>query len=241
MSPRVDSATILPVQKLRKCDPLSRMIAEALDDLLLDYARSQASFTITGLRDLLLQQPEFKELDQKMLRYRVRDRLVTLETHDLVEQVGIQGKRRKIFRLQIDDMPACPSTTDGSSMPNAEATKPAPARPDTSGLSQSHSYSSSHSPDSASDSPPDWPTTAGNDLRAHLEQDRHTLRIQMETAMGESEHLRQLLTQFPQASDLINPLLEAAIAQGSQLKGKLDANIKLRRTLINEACEEGTA
>lgn len=63
----------------------------------------------------------------------------------------------------------------------------------------------------------------------------------MYTVMGESEHYRKLLEQFPQEAGRITPLLDVSIAQGSQLKGKLDANIKLRRTLADEGPEEGEA
>lgn len=239
MSPRVDPATTLPVQQTRKSHPVDRMIAEALDNLLLDHAHSDTTFTIITLRDLLLLQSEFKELDQKMLRYRVRDRLITLENHDLLEQVGLQGKRRKVFRLKLDNVPAAPSTTEVSATPD-DATHPFTAElPPTARRSPPFSDTSHASPDIPPNSPADRSATIDSELHAHLGQERHILRTQMETVMGESEYLRQLLAQFPQASDHITPLLEAAIAQGSQMKGKLDANIKLRRTLTDEAREEG--
>lgn len=238
MSPRVDPANTLPVQKSRKSAPVDRMLAEALDNLLLNYARSGTAFTIISLRDCLLQQSEFEQMNQTKLRYRVRDRLITLKNHDLIEQVGLQGKRRKVFRLKLDNVPAAQTTTEASATSD-EARYPFttefPSTAQCSPLCSDTPRTSASSPQNTS---AEQPVTTGSELHAHLDMERHALRTEMETVMGESEHLRQLLAQFPQASDRITPLLEAAIAQGSQLKGKLDANIKLRRILTDEVREE---
>jgi hypothetical protein len=102
MSPRVDPATTLPTPKPRRHDPLSRMIAEALDHQLLCCAEANESFTTYEIRDQLLKQPEFEDIDPNLLRFRVRDRLKTLEKHGLVVAVGVRGKNRRLFRMQLD-------------------------------------------------------------------------------------------------------------------------------------------
>ncbi|GAA3904622.1 hypothetical protein GCM10022228_13540 [Halomonas cibimaris] len=241
MSPRVDPANTLPVQKSHKSDPVDRMIAEALDNLLLDHARSDTAFTIISLRDLLLQQSEFEGMDQTTLRYRVRDRLSSLENHGLLEQVGLQGKCRKVFRLNIDNVPEDPPTTEDNRAFEEAASSCTAEPPHIARQSSPVPHTTYTSPETPPTSPTDQPATTDSELHAHLDLERHALRTEMETVMGESEHLRQLLVQFPQESDRINPLLDAAIAQGSQLKGKLDANIKLRRTLADEDRGEGEA
>lgn len=219
MSPSVDLANTLPVQKSRMSDPSDRMIAEALDNLLVDHARSGTTFTIISLRDLLLQQSGVKGFKPDMLRYRVRDRLRTLEKQGLLEQVDVLGKCRKVFRLKIDNGPADPPASQQPS-PVSDVPEASPETPSASA---------------------DQPAITDGELQAHLEWERHTLRTEMETVMGESEYYRQLLARFPRASGWITPLMESAIAQGSRLKGQLDANIKLRRTLADEDREEGEA
>jgi len=102
MSPRVDPATTLPSPKPRRYDPLSRMIAEALDNQLLCCAEADESFTTYEIRDQLLKRPEFEDIDPNLLRFRVRDRLKTLEKHGLVVAVGVRGKNRRLFRMQLD-------------------------------------------------------------------------------------------------------------------------------------------
>lgn len=102
MSPRVDPATTLPSPKPRRHDPLSRMIAEALDNQLLCCAEAGESFTTYEIRDQLLKRPELEDIDSNLLRFRVRDRLKTLEKHGLVEEVGVRGKNRRLFRMQLD-------------------------------------------------------------------------------------------------------------------------------------------
>jgi len=102
MSPRVDPAITLPSPKPRRHDPLSRMIAEALDHQLLCCAEANESFTTYEIRDQLLKRPEFEDIDPNLLRFRVRDRLKTLEKHGLVVAVGVRGKNRRLFRMQLD-------------------------------------------------------------------------------------------------------------------------------------------
>lgn len=99
MSPRTHYVTTLP-SKRRHRDPLDRMIAEALDDQLLSYALSQSSFSISRVRDELLQLPELEDVDVSILRYRVRDRLKTLQNFELVDVVSVPGKRPKLFRMR---------------------------------------------------------------------------------------------------------------------------------------------
>ena len=101
MSPRVDPATTLP-RKPRRNDPLSRMIAEALDHQLIRHAEANTSFTIPEVRDQLHRLPELESVDASKLRFRVRDRLQTLEKHGLVERIGVRGKNRGLYRMQLD-------------------------------------------------------------------------------------------------------------------------------------------
>ena len=122
MSPRVDPATTLPSPKPRRHDPLSRMIAEALDHQLLCCAEANESFTTYEIRDQLLKRPEFEDIDPNLLRFRVRDRLKTLEKHGLVVAVGVRGKNRRLFRMQLDTPTASSeSTTPPYSSPPPQA------------------------------------------------------------------------------------------------------------------------
>ena len=118
MSPRVDPETTLPSPKPRRHDPLSRMIAEALDHQLLCCAEADESFTTYEIRDQLLKRPEFEDIDPNLLRFRVRDRLKTLEKHGLVVAVGVRGKNRRLFRLQLDT-PA--ELSDSTTPPSSSA------------------------------------------------------------------------------------------------------------------------
>ena len=131
MSPRVDLGSTLPSPKPRRHDPLSRMIAEALDHQLLCCAEADESFTTYEIRDQLLKRPEFEDIDPNLLRFRVRDRLKTLEKHGLVVAVGVRGKNRRLFRMQLDTpAESSESTTVSSSSapsqadPSTEATRP---------------------------------------------------------------------------------------------------------------------
>lgn len=214
MSPHVEHGDVFPFQRNRYNQSVGHIISKALDDLLLDHARSNTTFTIITLRNLMLQKPGLEGVDKTMVRYRVRDRLRVLEKHDLLEYVGLKGKRRKIFRLRLENVP--------------------PAQRKLSSASEA-------SPEAAVELPSNRIEEADTDLHIYLDRERHTLRAEMYTVMGESEHYRKLLEQFPQEAGRITPLLDVSIAQGSQLKGKLDANIKLRRTLADEGPEEGEA
>ena len=131
MNPRVDPATTLPSPKPRRHDPLSRMIAEALDHQLHCCAAADESFTTYEIRDQLLKRPEFEDIDPNLLRFRVRDRLKTLEKLGLVIAVGVRGKNRRLFRMQLDTpAESSESTTPSSSSapsqsdPSTESTRP---------------------------------------------------------------------------------------------------------------------
>jgi hypothetical protein len=142
MSPRVDPATTLPSPKPRRHDPLSRMIAEALDHQLLCCAEANESFTTYEIRDQLLKQPEFEDIDPNLLRFRVRDRLKTLEKHGLVVAVGVRGKNRRLFRMQLDT-PAEPSdstTPPSSSVPSQTDSSTESSRPLLEHLEQERHY-----------------------------------------------------------------------------------------------------
>jgi len=118
MSPRVDSSTTLPCPQRRSSDPLYRMIAEALDHQLLCHAEADTSFTIPEVRDQLLKFPELEGIDPTQLRYRVRDRLRTLETHQLVREIGVRGKNRPLYRMQLDGTAHQDAGSASSATPN---------------------------------------------------------------------------------------------------------------------------
>lgn len=121
MSPHVTPTSTLPHKRHHRQDPLGRMVAEVLDHQLLHYALSQASFSIPGMRDQLLQLPELEGMDGSALRYRIRDRLRTLQKHELVDEVGIAGKRSKLFRMRPEvaaEAPADLSPDHHSAEPN---------------------------------------------------------------------------------------------------------------------------
>jgi hypothetical protein len=142
MSPRVDPATPLLSPKPRRHDPLSRMIAEALDHQLLCCAEADESFTTYEIRDQLLKRPEFEDIDSNLLRFRVRDRLKTLEKHGLVVAVGVRGKNRRLFRMQLDT-PAEPSestTPPSSSAPSQTDASTESSRPLLEHLEQERHY-----------------------------------------------------------------------------------------------------
>ena len=213
MSPRVDPATTLPSPKPRRHDPLSRMIAEALDHQLLCCAEADESFTTYEIRDQLLKRPEFEDIDPNLLRFRVRDRLKTLEKHGLVVAIGVRGKNRRLFRMQLDT-PAEPS----------ESTTPPP------------------SPSSPSHPQADSSTESTRPLLEHLEQERHYLQTAMHVAISEAEHYRHLITSFPDERSQIASLLEAAIEHSGRLQGQWDANLKIRQRLAHRGeCEASIA
>jgi hypothetical protein len=142
MSPRVDPATTLPTPKHRRHDPLSRMIAEALDHQLLCCAESGNPFTTYEIRDQLLKQPEFENIDPNLLRFRVRDRLKTLERHGLVARVGVRGKNRGLYLMQLDisvDPPESTPSPPSSTQPQTDSSK-TPTRPLLDHLEQERHY-----------------------------------------------------------------------------------------------------
>ncbi|MGM0984991.1 MAG: hypothetical protein ACQEXG_16490 [Pseudomonadota bacterium] len=131
MSPRVDPVKTLPTPKPRVNDPQSRMIAEALDHRLLCCAEADEPFTIYGIRDQLLKLPELEEFDPTKLRYRVRDRLNTLEKHGLVVEAGVRGKNRRLFRMNLDTLAETSKPTAASSSPSAPSQAVSAAAPPT--------------------------------------------------------------------------------------------------------------
>ncbi|WP_205598584.1 hypothetical protein, partial [Halomonas sp. NO4] len=86
-------------------DTRNRLIADALDNQLSAYARTGESFTISEVRDQLLKSPPLADLDSVLLRYRVRDRLATLEAKGLAHRVGMRGKNRPLFQLSMEASP----------------------------------------------------------------------------------------------------------------------------------------
>ncbi|MDL0433899.1 hypothetical protein QPM17_22410 [Marinobacter sp. TBZ242] len=178
----------------------NRMVAEALNQQLLHYSRQNQPFTISEIRDHLLKLPELASLNSVNLRYRVRDRLNTLERDGLAERVGLLGKRRVIYRVALEGPDNDPA--------NSPATPYPPSSP-----------SSSASSDT---------------LSGFLTKERERLRTEMQSALGEAEHYRSLLTHFPAERGRITPLLETAIERGSRLKGQWDANTTLRSMLKSE-------
>ena len=180
-----------------------RMIAEALDNQLLHYARKNSRFTIAKVRDALLAQPELADHDKTQLRYHVRDRLNKLEEMGLAERVDIEGQNRPVYRLFLND-------SDSSC---EEASVESTSSPNT-------SLSTSTTSDSETD-----------DLRAFLEHDRHYLSTQMQAAISEAEYYQQVLTHYPQEKARITPLLDKAIKRSGTLKGHWDANVTLRHQL----------
>lgn len=131
MRPRVDPATALPAPKSRRHDPLSRMIAEALDHQLLCFAETGDPFTTYEIRDQLLKRPELEGIDPNLLRFRVRDRLRTLEKHGLVVRIGVRGKNRGLYRMQLDipvepseSTSHPPSSTQSQTVPSSGSSRP---------------------------------------------------------------------------------------------------------------------
>lgn len=183
---------------MRDNNPASQLVAEALDNKLLQYARADQPFTITEVRDYLLQLPELAGISSNNLRYRVRDRLNTLERSELAERAGMLGKRRILYRLTLEN-------------PEAEAI----------GLPEVAASSSAVS----------------DGMAEYIAGERDRLRSEMQVALGEAEHYRAMLEQFPAEREQIAPLLDTAIERGSRLKGQWDANTKLRTMLRGKEVE----
>ncbi|AVI62919.1 hypothetical protein [Halomonas sp. GFAJ-1] len=110
------TSSSLPPRKPRQDNPLGRMIAEALDNLLLRYAHAGIEFTIPEARNDLSALPDFADTDKTQLRYYVRDRLHTLERLGLATRVGVMGENRAIFRLHLEVVEAecTQQTTDNA-------------------------------------------------------------------------------------------------------------------------------
>lgn len=69
----------------------------------------------------------------------------------------------------------------------------------------------------------------------YLERECHRLKLDMQAALGEATHYDHILTHYPERRPLIKPLHEAACQRGSEVKGALDAVVKLRQSLAEEA------
>ncbi|MFD2437654.1 hypothetical protein [Modicisalibacter luteus] len=111
-------------------EPLNRLVGEHLDRLLMHYARHDDAFTVCELRDQLLKEPELEQACPETLRLRVRDRVRTLNHQGLAHQVGTQGKRRPVFKLDLGDADADVATTEPAEIPlpsSAESSEDAEA------------------------------------------------------------------------------------------------------------------
>ncbi|QOR39059.1 hypothetical protein HNO52_11445 [Billgrantia diversa] len=181
---------------INSVEPIKRMVAEALDHQLLIFAQTQQEFTVSDVRDALINLPELEGLDPAVLRYRVRDRLRTLERHGLAYRVGVHGKNRPLYRLHLEASPS-PDVTEPSPNPNLA-------------------------------SPP------SNSLADYLKEERKRLRTDMQVILAEADHYDTLLQRFPDERDRIAPLITQALSRGGELKGMLDANIRLRNALLDE-------
>lgn len=190
---------------------LNRLTEDHLDRLLMQYARRGDVFTICEIRDQLLKEPELSQICPKALRFRVRDRVNLLLRQDLATEVGVQGKRRRVFKLDFDE-----TGVDDSS----EATEtPFP----------SSITADSEAPGTfpASDEPP-------TPFLDYLNSERQRLKMDMQAALGEARHYQQILSQFPEQKTRIEPLHQAALERGGELKGALDAVIALYRSVSQE-------
>jgi len=129
MSMRVDPTAILPRSQPRHNDPLSHRISEALNHQLLTYAKTNAAFTIPEIRDQLLERPELGSADPTQLRFRVRDRLNRLKKHGVLMEVGVRGKNRRVFRVNIEPPSEPIEDTPSPSSPSSSTHEP-PAQED---------------------------------------------------------------------------------------------------------------
>lgn len=197
------TSSLLPARKKRCTSAKGRMIAEALDNKLLDFARTNTPFTIAKVHNALLAQPELADHDKTQLRYHVRDRLNKLEEVGLAERVDVEGRNRPVYRLLLNDGEV---SFDDANEEIAPSSDTAPSTPAT-------------------------PADETNDLHAFLERDRHHLNTQMQAAISEAEYYQQVLAHYPQEKLRITPLLDEAIKRSGTLKGKWDANLTLRHQL----------
>ncbi|TDX32139.1 hypothetical protein DFO67_10288 [Modicisalibacter xianhensis] len=193
-------------------EPLNRLVGEHLDRLLMHYARHDNPFTVCELRDQLLKEPELEQACPKTLRLRVRDRVRTLNHQGLAHQVGTQGKRRPVFKLDLGDTDADEATHEPAKIPLPSAAE----------SSEDYSEAPLPSDDSA--------------IRFldYLNRERQRLRMDMQAALGEASHYHQILSQFPEQQARIEPLHHAAQERGGELKGALDAVITLYRSVSQE-------
>ncbi|GHA88438.1 hypothetical protein [Modicisalibacter luteus] len=192
-------------------EPLNRLVGEHLDRLLMHYARHDDAFTVCELRDQLLKEPELEQACPETLRLRVRDRVRTLNHQGLAHQVGTQGKRRPVFKLDLGDADADVATTEPAEIPlpsSAESSEDAEAPP----LSDA----------------------SATRFLDYLNRERQRLRMDMQAALGEARHYHQILSQFPEQQARIEPLHHAALERGGELKGALDAVITLYRSVSQE-------
>ncbi|MDW7749097.1 hypothetical protein [Halomonas sp.] len=190
----------------------SGMIADQLTALLTQYAKSGEPVTACELRDQLLKCPDFETADSNLLYLRARDRLRSLKHQGLAHRVGVQGKSRPVYK--ITDMPA-----EAISRPRAIAASPRRCN-------ESDHNVSDHTHKAASET-----TGTTGDFATYLQRERHRLKLDMQAALGEATHYRQVLEAFPERRALIEPLHEAALQRGGELKGKLDAVVAIDNAL----------
>lgn len=189
-------------------------ITHEITALIADYARTAQRFTVVELRDQLLKVPGLEDADPVQLRYRVRDRLLTLEKHAQVQQVAVQGKRRPVYVI-------APTAVETLA---AQATRrPAPPASRT---------SEPAAPCELSETSPDSDETAA--FVQFLKAERHRLKLDMQAAFGEASHYGRILEQFPEQRTRVEPLHERALHRGGELKGALDAVMTLHQSLRDQ-------
>lgn len=201
----------LPARKKRCNSAKKRMIAEALDNQLLEFARTGTPFTISNVRDALLAQPELADNGKKQLRYHVRDRINRLEKMGLATRVDVHGRNRPIYQLFLDEA----NETNDASNEHEDSLDDAPAPEVTSPT-------------------PSQSANRTDDVYTFLERDRHQLNTQMQAAISEAEYYQRVLSHYPHETARITPLLEEAIQRSGTLKGQWDANLMLRRELAGK-------
>ncbi|SEK38467.1 hypothetical protein [Halomonas daqiaonensis] len=193
----------------------SGMIADRLTALLAHCAQSGEPVTACELRDQLLKYPELETADSKAIYLRARDRLRSLKRQGLAQRVGVQGKHRPVY--QIIDLPADPVSSPG-----------APA------MSASHGgdadqYITDDAPSSATSE-----TDSVEAFADFLSRERHRLKLEMNAALGEANHYGHILQKFPERHAQIEPLHDAALRRGGELKGALDAVVTLHHSMADK-------
>lgn len=197
-------------------DGFNRIVGEHLDRLLLRYASAGERFTICELRDQLLREPELEQASPERVRVCVRNRINSLKNQGLASQVGRQGSRRPIFILDLR-LTTPPSHKDDtpSSMAGDADQADGVLRPE-------------DSPEAPAATPPGNEATP---LAEFLDRERHRLKLDMQVALGEAAHYTYILKRYPDCRAVIEPLHQAACQRGSEVKGALDAVVKLRQSL----------